>query len=252
MNTLPILATAALLVISGCGDSIGSPKSAEGLVIVLPGIEGPGMVSQSICEGLKEANVPYAVTVHAWGAPVPLLGMLINQTSILGNRFAGDHLAAIIAKYQDRNPGKPVYVVGHSGGAAIAVFAAEKLAPDRKIDGLVLLSASVSADYDMHKAMDHCRYGVVNFYNPEDLGLQVGVAIFGNVDGGHGLPAGRKGFAAGASVYNNYPRLYQVPLTGDEMSSAGESPHFADTATGFVRTRISPWLLSQTWPPDGE
>ena len=114
----------------------------------------------------------------------------------------------MIGDYQDNHPGRPVYVVGHSGGGGVAVFTAESLPDGRKIDGLVLLSASISKGYDLHKALANCRRGIINYYSSRDVGLLgVGTTLMGNVDGGHGPSAGLKGFD------NAFPGLRPVSYT---------------------------------------
>ncbi len=247
----------AALAVAGCnGDhGIESELQANGLVVILPGIEGAGELSYSIRAGLVNGGVDRAIVVWNWGRPIPLAGMLLNQVDFLGNRLAALGIANRIARYQEDYPGRPVHIVGHSGGGGVAVFVAEGLADKSggsQIDGLILLSASISSRYDLTKALSSCKNGMVNFHNPRDVALLgIVTTLLGNVDGGHGPSAGLNGFRfpGGASSIRKqeaYKALYEREIV--TMDGLGESPHFSATHPEFVTERAAPWVLSATWP----
>jgi pimeloyl-ACP methyl ester carboxylesterase len=258
-----VIAMAASAMVVGCAGNykyMTEERQSRGLVVILPGIEGTSPFNRHIRQGLADAGVDCATPICSWGWPVPLVGMALNQSDPICHHLAGKRIARMIAKYEDEHPGQPVYIIGHSGGAGIAVFAAEDLAAmegDHKIQGLVLLSASISADYDLTTAIGQCRCGIVNFYNRDDKALLlIGTAIAGNVDGGHGDSAGRTGF--GAPSGNNpqaptaYARLYQIELTEDmaEGKSGGiVTCHTTDTGAAFVEAYVADWVKNNVWPP---
>jgi hypothetical protein len=128
----------------------------------------------------------------------------------------------------------------------VAIFTAEALAgiPGvQPVEGIVLLDASVSADYNLGRALSMCRQGIVNFFNEKDVALlEFGTSIMGNVDGGHGASAGRTGFS------RPWPRLYQVRILPD-MVDDFDDPHFADCSQAFASQYIAPWILDVAWPP---
>jgi pimeloyl-ACP methyl ester carboxylesterase len=225
----------------GCGsnnDFVTEDRLANGLVIVLPGIEGESPFNHDIRDGLLDANVSSAIMIYRWGRPIPIAGPIINQMDVLGNRIEGRRIAQVIADYQDSHAGKPVYLVGHSGGGGVAVFAAEAMPEGRKVDGLILLSASISCDYDLNKALLHCKNGIVNFYSRGDVGfLVIGTTVAGNVDGTHGPAAGQKKFQ------KNFDRLWQVEVMDD-----GEAAHIAATRSTYVATNVARWVLESQWP----
>ena len=215
-------------------------RKARGLVVILPGIEGPSPLNRNIRQGLDEAGISQALAIEPWGRPVPGLGPLINQMDFLGNRLAASRLARVIAAYQDQYPDRPVHIVGHSGGGGIAVFIAEAMPAGHKVDGLVLLDASISRDYDLSRALANVRQGIVNFYNPGDsLLLGLGTLVTSNVDGIRGPSAGLKGFT------KSFSRLYQIEVAGAEAET---DPHTAATMPGFVRAYVAPWIRSNQWP----
>ena len=240
-----LLLGAALL--AGCGDNeafLTEDRLSNGLVIILPGIEGVSDLNRNIRRGLIAGGVYQALPIHSWGRPIPLAGVLLNQMDFIGNRLAGVSVADLIVNYQDSYPGRPVHIVGHSGGGGVAVFAAEALPEGRKIQGLILLSASISSGYDLEKAASRCSKGIVNFYNPDDVGLLgIGTTIVGNVDGVRGPSAGLTGFdRAGQPGHLN---VYPVKLSG---ADPGGDPHTSTTRVGFVSANIAPWIHVTEWP----
>ena len=228
------------LCLPGCGsnkDFVTEDRLAQGLVIILPGIEGESPFNHDIRAGLLDADVPGAMMIYHWGRPIPVAGPLLNQMDVLGNRIEGRKIAQIIVDYQDSHPGKPVHLVGHSGGGGMAVFAAESLPEDRKVDGLVLISASISCDYNLDKAIRHCKSGIVNFYCKGDVALLViGTTLAGNVDGTHGPAAGQKEFQG------TFERLWQM-----EVCQIGDA-HTSGTRASVVTSNVAPWVLKSQWP----
>ncbi|MHC4981880.1 MAG: alpha/beta fold hydrolase [Planctomycetota bacterium] len=245
------------LLAAGCdgnGRYLAQERLDKGLVIILPGIEGVSSHNLDVRRGLVMAEVDRALPIHSWGRPVPVAGMLLNQMDIIGNRLAAARIAKMIVNYQDSHPDNPVHIIGHSGGGGIAVFAAEELPSERKVDGLILLSASISSGYDLTKALSRCRNGIVNFYTRADVGLlMIGTSIAGNVDGARGPAAGAIGFetpdaSAEAEKKAAYQSLFQVELPEELV---GSSAHTAATRPSFVWTYVAPWVTSATWAPPG-
>ncbi len=257
--TLVIIVVSGLLAAGGCNGAynaqyITAERLANGLVMILPGIEGEGALNYDIRRGLESAGISYAMPIYNWGRPIPGVGLLLNQIDFVGNRLAGMRIAKVTDQYQQEHPGRPVYLVGHSGGGGVAVFAAASLPEGSHIDGLVLLSASISPGYDLTTALERCRNGIVNFYNEADVGLLgVGTTLLGNVDGVRGPSAGLVGFEKPKDSDPEakklaYGRLYERGLT-PAMTSAAIS-HAAVTRPGFVSVYVAPWVMSPAWPAD--
>lgn len=222
----------------------GEARLERGLILVLPGIEGPGPLSSSILDGLIDAGADQAVIVYRWGRPVPVAGMVMNEVDFVGNHAAGKRLAKYIEKYQDRHPGQPVYLIGHSGGGGVAVFAAESLSKDHAVDRIVLLSPSISADYNLDKALRHTRGGIVNFWSPNDVGVLVlGTSLLGNVDGGHGPAAGAIGFKSDEDSLER-SGLHQVEWNPAMEGSGNYGGHTDSAGREFVTSYVAPWILS--------
>ena len=232
---------------AGCGGTnkeyVTPHRLERGLVIILPGIEGEGGYTYDVRRGLLRSAVDMAMPIHSWGRPIPLAGPLLNQMDVIGNRIAAKRIAQMVTNYQDSHPDRPVYIIGHSGGGGVAVFAAEALPEDRKIEGVILLSASISKTYKLAKALSRCRSGIVNFYSSHDVGLLgVGTTLFGNVDGIRGPSAGLTGFDKKPAG------LYEIAWR-EEMASSGHfGSHGDSTKPGFIRAYVAPWVQTTAWP----
>jgi hypothetical protein len=217
----------------------------NGLVLLLPGIEGEGPLSYAVRAGLNEAGGNQALSIYNWGWPIPVAGMMLNQVDVIRARRVAKAVAREVVKYQTRHPGRPVHLVGHSGGGAIAIFAAEELPSGHSVDGIVLLSPSISADYNLVKALAHSRKGIVHFWSPGDVALLVlGTTLFGNLDGGHGPAAGAIGFARGGS----FGKLYQTEWTAAMLTSGNMGGHMGSAGNHFVREWVAPWVMADRWP----
>lgn len=254
-NIIPLAALLAAALAAGCASNATyttADRMDNGLVIVLPGIEGESGLNRDIRRGLDGAGLQRAIPIRSWGSPVPVVGMLAKQMDFVGNRLTGAAIAREIVAYQDQYPGRPVHIVGHSGGGGIAVFVAEAMPEGRQLDGLVLLSASISSSHDMTRALAHCKSGIVNFYSGHDALLSVGTTVVGNVCGTHGPGAGLIGFDGPSDKASDekkalYTKLFQIRLRPDMLNGRGAS-HVASTEQDFVFYHVAPWVYSSLWP----
>jgi len=247
-----IIVLAVGLFAGGC--SQGNAKAAadlarmdRGLAVILPGIEGKGISSESIRAGLREGGVSLWIETLEWGLPMLEGGLAINQMDVARNRQQADKLARRIYDYQKSYPDRPVFLIGHSGGSGVAVFALEALAklPDAEpVRGAILIASSLSAGYDLIPALRQTRYGLLSVSNPFDLAaLGLGTAAMGTVDGTRKPSAGRTGFTM------EHAKLFKMTITLGMLRGIRITPHTAGTTTGFVREYLAPWILRTPWPP---
>ena len=254
-STLTILAL-AVAAIGGCFSGNAPYMTPErldrGLVVILPGIEGVSRTNLRIRRAIDDGGVDRSLQIWPWGWPVPLVGMVMNQIDFVGNYLNAHVIARRIMTYQDEYPGRPVHIVGQSGGGGIAIMAAQALPEDRQIDGVILLSASMSSAYDIAKALKRSRSGIVNYYNPNDaILLAIATTVLGNVDGLHGPSAGLIGFdepgeSASDERKEAYRKLYQIRLTS-LMVAGRNGSHFSTSRYDFLAQYVTPLLLDSNW-----
>lgn len=217
---------------------------AEGLTLVLPGIESESIFTYGICDSLSDGGIPGAIQVFNWGLPFPG-GYLANLVRIDRNRRRASDLARRILQYQNRYPGCPVNVVAHSGGAGVGVFALEALPKGCTIESLVLLSGALSPRYDLSRALSRVRRGILNSYSCRDtFVLNWGTRLFGTTDRQFVPACGCVGFTppphADPALYRKLTQICWSDDIGARCSHSGG--HITSAAEDFLQRYITPWM----------
>ena len=250
-----LLTAAGLILIfcSGCimADRYDTPRRRRhGLVLVLPGIEGHSLLNENIARGLGEGGVSSAIEIYDWTTGIPG-NLLVNLAYLERNREEARKLARRIVRYQQRQPGRPVILVGHSGGGGIAVLALECLPKDSKVDLAILLAPALSPDYDLTSALRHSSQGIMNLYSNKDVGLlKVGTTIFGPIDREFGASAGAVGFReppeANEATRTLYKRYLRQVCWREHMKHYGaDGSHFGWASRRFARKYLAPLILER-------
>ncbi|MBP7935031.1 MAG: alpha/beta fold hydrolase [Phycisphaerae bacterium] len=254
LGTAAVLAT---LFTSGCGLSeLRTPtRMDKGLIIILPGIEGRSPLNSSIAKGLAEGGVPAAITIHDWNLAPTFLAGVVNLRAQSHNLSEARRVAANIVAYQNKYPGRPVHVIGHSGGGGVAVYVLEALPPKHEITSAVLLAPAISPDYDLRRALKKTHEGIWNFYSPYDVGfLKLGTSVAGTIDGRMTQAAGAVGFSIpwGLSREDRQlygERLHQQRYTPKMAESGNTGTHFGWAGRSFVAEWLAPLINSQAEAP---
>jgi pimeloyl-ACP methyl ester carboxylesterase len=179
----------------------------KGLVLILPGIEGRSFLNMAILHGLVDSGLPYAMEVVDWTTGNKFL-TLYHLRAWKRNLRIARQLAQRIVEYQTEYPGRPVWIVGHSGGGGMALLTAEALPDSHRLTGLVLLAAAVSPRFDLGKALGKVERGIWSFHSWLDwLFVGVGTTVFGTMDGWHMPAAGMIGFARRPNADDRTPRF---------------------------------------------
>ena len=234
------------ITVSGCSlADLDTPDRLErGLVIVLPGIEGPSPANFNIARGLDDGGVDVAIRVVNWGTDIPG-GFMLNLTDFDRNQRVAEEIRDRILEYKRRYKGRPVHVVGHSGGAGIAILAVERLPKNEPVNHVVLLSAAISPRHDMRAALQRVTGGIHNFSSKLDVGLLgAGTGTFGTIDRDYGASAGAVGFETPIGMYDDERRLrkklHEVPWTTDLIIEGHTGGHFGWTARNIVAKHVAP------------
>lgn len=219
---------------------------AQGLTIILPGIEAAGPYVQDMRDGLVDGHVPGAIQIFYWGIAFPE-GYFPNLLHLRRNRAKGAELARMIMRHQDEFPGSPIHLVANSGGVGPALFALETLPRDRAIDGLVVLAGAASNSYDLRPILHRTRKGILNSYSTRDYFiLNLGTRIFGTADRKFSVSCGHSGFKIPATQNGDtelYGKLQQIGWShafGRECDWWGN--HGTSTSREFMRCHIAPWV----------
>lgn len=218
----------------------------EGLIIILPGIEGCSTINDSIARGLIAGALPHALKIIDWRKyrpwnPLHLAMLRHNQAQAAG-------IADFICKYQRDYPGRPVHLIGHSAGAGIALFVLENLSATNCVESVILLAAAVSRQFNIQSLLKRTRRGIWNFFSPLDLPtVGLGTIVFGTMDRRHTISAGALGFRTVHDSISNAvdpesiePQLRQMRFRTTMIRSWNFGGHFGSTNAVFVQHHIAP------------
>lgn len=223
-------------------DLLSTARKDQGYVIVLPGIEGRSFLNQSVVRGLVDAGVPYAIERYDWTRGFLLA--LYNLCSSKHHEKKSQVIADKITQYQQEFPNRPVYLIGHSGGGAMALFATLKLPEQGTVSGIVLLANAVSHGYELEEVLKRVDQKVWNVTSIGDLlflGLET--TTFGSMDRKWTFSAGLTGFTRPVEATD---KLVEMPYRAKYFFSRNFAGHFGCTARPFVRKYIAPLLMQSS------
>ena len=232
-----------VLFCSGCASFQQVDRQARyerGLTLVLPGIEGASFLSDNMAYGLQDGGVQTAIEVHDWTSGQPLRS-LEHLVSFRHNQQAAERLASRIMAFQDRNPGRPVNLVGHSGGAGVILMAVDLLPSHYRIAEIVLLAPAISRGFETDRLSGKVNQ-IFLYYSPFDLQLTLGTSLFGSVDRRFGPAAGSLGFRRPAI------HVRSIPYHPSMWRSGHPGGHLGCTSYRFVRDHVAPLLLDAGEP----
>ncbi len=250
-----------LLALGGCGGDRMEPVAptgpanggtgGRGVVIYLDGAGGGNPLvdwGEQVKEGLRLAGYGGAIREYEWQTR---LGALADQWA--SERYKRDQarqVAERIVVIRREHPGEPLYLMALSAGTAVAVFALEALPPSVQVTDVVLLSSSMSADYDLTRALQHVRGRMYVTLSHRDDVLKVLVPLFGTADRqfeGRRI-AGLQGFAVPAGADERVRRLYcrieYIRWTPRYGSDDDFGAHLETTVPEFIANVVAPRMLA--------
>lgn len=255
-----------------CGEFdewLTADRLEKGYTLVLPGIEGTSFFNISIARGLVDAGHESAIEVVDWTTGNWLM-FPYHLMALDRNKARAQEIADRIVTYQKRYPGRPVNLIGHSGGAAMTVLVLEALPTEHPVENAILLAAALSPDYDLCHAFMRTKRGITNFYSGGDaVYLMAGTLAMGTIDRQHAMSAGAVGFhlpipwtdaekerynkmggfcyqgdgeIGRRMIYDKY--LKQVPYRAEMLKSFHLGGHFGPANRKFVSDWVAPRLAS--------
>jgi pimeloyl-ACP methyl ester carboxylesterase len=240
---LPVLFAVGCTPLQSTSELRSAARWSKGYVIILPGIEGRSYLNENIAFGLNDGGVPGAVEIYDWTVGGSFTWLLNLRWSDHNNKEAAK-IADMIKDYQDKFPGRPVCLIGYSGGGGVAVLTLEHLPPERKVDSAILLAPALAPDYDLRRALTRTRSGIWNYYSKYDVGfLQVGTSTFGTIEGKHARAAGAVGFVKPWGMNRAGHELYDRMLKQQEFTpQMADAGHYGLHTTWAKRAFVSRWL----------
>jgi pimeloyl-ACP methyl ester carboxylesterase len=228
-----------------------SDRYARGLVIVLPGIESESFLNHAVVWGLDDGGWPGAIEIDDWTTGCTIL-FGYHLRGWRRNQGQASRIASRIVSYRSDFPGRPVYLIGHSGGGAIAVFVLEKLPRQSEVTAAILLAPALSPNYPLSNALPHTERGIWNFWSSWDMFfLGLGTVVLGTIDGRHQVCGGLLGFqqpgdlsAENRALYER--KLHQVGYSVKMARAFHLGGHFGCVNRVFVSEYLAPLLHSDS------
>lgn len=216
----------------------------KGLVLILPGIEGRSFLNISLMQGFLDAGVPYGLEIVDWTTGNKFLALYHLRAWRRNLRIAAQ-LAEKVQHYQRDYPGRPVWLIGHSGGAGMSVLTLAALPEGTKVTGVVLMAAALSPGFDLSSAFAKVERGLWSFHSWNDwLFVGLGTTLFGTIDGWHGPGAGMLGFRKPRE-----PRPFvQTGYHPEMLKQFNLGGHFGCVHRVFVAERVAPILRDPPSP----
>lgn len=256
-HALQSLVVAALLS-SGSGCILGNrPQFVRGggaanqKTFYLDGAGNMGFGKETVPLGLTDGGYRGEVDHFNWST---YLGPLMDQMAYSHNRRQGRRLAQKISDYLDKHPQGSVNIIALSAGTGVAVFALESLPARYQIDNLVMLSSSLSADYDLTRALRRVRGGAYFFWSPDDPILRGFVPLVGTVDRENtsqvaGVVGARLPPGAGRDTRVWYAsKVHNVRWYAHGSLGPIQLRHAGTTDRTFVREMVAPILVRSARP----
>jgi pimeloyl-ACP methyl ester carboxylesterase len=218
---------------------------ARGIIFAVDGAGGFLATSKAVTQVVAEDHLSMEVVPVEWSHGYGRF--VADQVCWTYTQECGCKLAQEITAYHQSFPQAKIFLIAHSAGSGVAITAAEALPPD-SIDRIVLLSPSVSSDYDLRPALRAAREGVDVFYSRRDVAqLGVGIALLGTVDRCWGCAAaGRVGFQPQVQCPEDsvlYGKLRQHPWDPALAWTGNRGGHEGSRQPDFLRAFVLPLLL---------
>jgi pimeloyl-ACP methyl ester carboxylesterase len=247
------LGTLACVGLAGTGCVSSQPTFTGASAVFYCGGAGEDGVlanwGRGVKEGLLAAGYTGTFEEYHWETG---LGVIADQEeNVKAKRARATKMAQQIVAYESQCPDSPVTLMGLSAGTAIVIYALEALPAANQVDTVVMLSSSVSADYDLTQALRHVRGDMYVTTAPNDAVLADLAPAFGTADRkyvGREI-AGLEGFRMPPDADLETRRLYAkiMNLAWDPvLDQFGDYGGHTDTAKpGFVQHVIAPLVMRE-------
>jgi len=223
-----------------------------GLVICLDGVGGWNRGPRWTRRGLSQGGIRQAIAIYHWSfGPISLF--LADLLSYRSNRAKARRLAQAIVDYQNAAPGRPVTIIGHSGGCAIATWALEALPEGHQVERAFLLAPALWPGYNLAPALRAVRTRLHVMYSYTDLPLMaLGTLVCGTMDRRHSVSAGLVGFRLPRDLSDEdgcaYAKVRQVRWNLGLTRFGNMGDHMGWTWITFARTYLAPILKGERDP----
>ena len=246
-------ALGATAILPGCAaiPADVQARCQRGYVYYLDGAGGGSPLinwSSGIRDGLRNAGYPGWGEMFSWET-----GLGVAPDQIASNEYKrakATELAREITEFHQDHPDTPITLVGLSAGTVVAVFTLESLPDSPIIENVVLLSGSLSADYDLTTALARVRHNVYIFTSDRDAILSVLLPITGPADRSAdtnsviGASGAIMPLAPSPETASQYGKVVEVRWNPSFRSFGNRGEHLDTVNELFVREFVAPLVFA--------
>ena len=216
-----------------------SARQSEGLTIVLPGIQGRSFAEYDLAVGLAQGGLRGRITTLDWTTGW-FFRAVHHLRHVPMHEAGGERTARLIREHRRRFPESPIYLLGYSGGASVALHALARLPEGERITRAVLLAPACSATVDAAALADRCEDGVDAFCSRLDWPILGGLLLaLGTTDGRHAFAAGLTGFERSPTDRGAFRERHWERAWLRQFHYGG---HFGVVNRVFAAERLAPLL----------
>ena len=221
-------------------------KPSEGLVLVADGAGDFRATSHAFRQGIAAEKLPLHVETFVWSH---------GYYRVLADQLDQEHIAEMAQRLAERIASvrqvswqRPIYLVAHSAGSAVALGAASQLPPDT-INRIILLAPAVPMDYDLRPALRSVRQEIDVFTSRADRWYLRGSDLVSSI--AHckrSTAAGCGGFQPILQTPEDallYGKLRDYPWEPRLIWTGHDGGHFGYYQQGYLRAFILPLLARQ-------
>ena len=235
---LPVVAAALLVGLAGCQRR--GAAEPFGKTFYVGGASNIDILSSAVPDGLREAGYRGDVQTFIWTMS---FNPLLDQLLTINAKARAGLLAQEIEGYRKRYPNNDINIIALSAGTGVAVWALEKLDGNVKVNNVVLLSSSLSHDYDVRRALRHVGGKIYTFHSPHDAVLAA-VLVVGTIDGKRGVDSiGQVGLDVPAGVQD---RIVNTAWSRKYMHYGWAGGHTDCINPRFIREIVGPLVVRRT------
>ena len=255
-RTMALGFVTALALAAGCSST--APDRAQriprGYVYYLDGAGGGGLVNYAggIRKGLESAGYAGAGEVFTWQTHLGVVADQVASESF--KRKKAGELAGEIRQYRAAHPAAPVTLMGLSAGTAVAAFTLEALPASPQVANVILLSGSLSADYDLTQALRRVGGKMYVFTSKKDAVLGFLVPLSGTADrtggsaGTIGMLGARMPSNPTPTTRQQYAKVVEVPWNPRFEQYGHRGGHTDSVKARFIEAVVAPLVLTTTTP----